>query len=86
MTIRSQLKQACADCEVIFFPAEPYRGMRVFRVDLGKLYAWVGGAWLEQAVPAGKFWFNPHTREMMVYRGAWIPLHGLAARGASSCP
>lgn len=85
MIIKSKLREETADCETIFFPVPAARGTRCFRVDEGKLYRFNGTAWEIQAVPVGKFWFNPNTKTMMVFRrqGGWTPLTALQKAGSA---
>jgi len=79
MIIKSKLREETADCETIFFPVPAVKGTRCFRVDEGKLYRFDGKGWDPLPVPVGKFWFNPTTKTMMVFRrqGGWLPLVAL---------
>lgn len=79
MIIKSRLQVETADCETLFFPEGVKKGTKCFRVDQGKLYEYTGTEWQERPVPVGKFWFNPNTRVMMVYRrkNGWKPILSL---------
>ena len=75
MIIKSLVREAAADCDTIAFPAAPKRGLKCFRVDLGKLFSFDGKSWVEVPVPVGKFWFDPNTKTMKIRRpNGWRPL------------
>ncbi len=75
MVIRSEIRDAVADCEAICFPAGSKAGTRCFRVDQGRFYRWDGKRWEQLQVPVGKLWFDPRTKLMMVrQKSGWKSL------------